>query len=206
MLNCSLRSRGSRCEAAAFLSHSQTKSVSALSFVQDSGARSCARGIRLLRRRSQREKRLRSLLLSTAARDSPTLAVLLIWAARGVFNCSLRSRGSRCEAAAFLSHSQTKSVSARSVVQASGARSCALGIRRRRRRSQRKERLRSRGSRLRPLPSSLIRRREACLLVRSSRPAARDPGRRGIPCRLARPDPTARSQSPDVPAELVRRA
>jgi hypothetical protein len=44
---CSLRSRGSRFAAAAFLSSSQTNSVSARSFVQDSGARSCARGIRL---------------------------------------------------------------------------------------------------------------------------------------------------------------
>ena len=42
MSDCSLRSRGSRFEAAAFLSHSQTKSVSARSFVQDSGARSWA--------------------------------------------------------------------------------------------------------------------------------------------------------------------
>ena len=33
-------------------------------------ARAIARAIRLLRRRSQREERLRSLLLSTAARDS----------------------------------------------------------------------------------------------------------------------------------------
>src|SRR5512133_3337291 len=40
MLDCSLRSRGSRLVAAAFLAHSQTKSVSACSFVQDSGARS----------------------------------------------------------------------------------------------------------------------------------------------------------------------
>src|SRR5215218_11175508 len=38
----SLRSRGSRWEAAAFLSHLQTKSMSARSFVQDSGARSWA--------------------------------------------------------------------------------------------------------------------------------------------------------------------
>jgi hypothetical protein len=43
VFDCSLRSRGSRLEAAAFLSHSQTKSVSARSFVQDSGARSWAR-------------------------------------------------------------------------------------------------------------------------------------------------------------------
>ena len=42
MLDCSLRSRGSRWIAAAFLAHSQTKSVSARSFVQDSGARSWA--------------------------------------------------------------------------------------------------------------------------------------------------------------------
>jgi hypothetical protein len=42
MFDCSLRSRGSRFEAAAFLTHSQTKSVSARSFVQDSGARSWA--------------------------------------------------------------------------------------------------------------------------------------------------------------------
>ena len=37
-------------------------------------ARAIARGVRLLRRRSQRKERLRSLLLSTAARDFPTLA------------------------------------------------------------------------------------------------------------------------------------
>ena len=43
MFDCSLRSRGSRLEAAAFLAHSQTKSMSARSFVQDSGARSWAR-------------------------------------------------------------------------------------------------------------------------------------------------------------------
>jgi hypothetical protein len=43
MFDCSLRSRGSRFEAAAFLSHSQTKSVSVRSFVQDSGARSWTR-------------------------------------------------------------------------------------------------------------------------------------------------------------------
>src|SRR5688572_12118380 len=43
MFDCSLRSRGSHFEATAFLSHSQTKSVSARWFVQDSGARSCAR-------------------------------------------------------------------------------------------------------------------------------------------------------------------
>jgi hypothetical protein len=36
----SLRSRGSRFDAAAFLTRSQTKSVSARSLVQDSGARS----------------------------------------------------------------------------------------------------------------------------------------------------------------------
>src|SRR5438046_4336829 len=36
-------------------------------------ARAIARGARLLRRRSQRKKRLRSLLLGTAARDFPTL-------------------------------------------------------------------------------------------------------------------------------------
>jgi hypothetical protein len=39
-------------------------------------ARAIARGIRLLRRRSQREKHLRSLLLSTVARDFPTLAAI----------------------------------------------------------------------------------------------------------------------------------
>jgi hypothetical protein len=37
-------------------------------------ARAIARGIRLLRRRSQMEERLCSLLLSTAERDFPTLA------------------------------------------------------------------------------------------------------------------------------------
>jgi hypothetical protein len=47
MFDCSLRSRGSRFEAAAFLSHSQTKSVSARLVVQDSGARSWAPEIRL---------------------------------------------------------------------------------------------------------------------------------------------------------------
>src|SRR5215216_5746517 len=56
-------------------------------------------------------------------------------AARTMFDCSLRSRGSRFVATAFLSHSQTKSVSARSFVQASGARSWALWIRILRRRS-----------------------------------------------------------------------
>ena len=38
MSDCSLRSRGSRLEAAAFLSHSQTKSMAARSLVQDSGS------------------------------------------------------------------------------------------------------------------------------------------------------------------------
>jgi hypothetical protein len=60
MFDCSLRSRGSRCEAAAFLSHSQTKSVSARSCVQDSGARFRALGIRRLRRRSHRIARRRA--------------------------------------------------------------------------------------------------------------------------------------------------
>jgi hypothetical protein len=58
------------------------------------------------------EKCVGSLLLSTPARDP-------------LFDCSLRSRGSRFGAAAFLSHSQTKSASARSLVQDSGARSWA---------------------------------------------------------------------------------
>ena len=40
IFDCLLRSRGSRCATAAFLSYSQTKSVSARSFVQDSAARS----------------------------------------------------------------------------------------------------------------------------------------------------------------------
>jgi hypothetical protein len=52
-----LAPRGSRLEAAAFLSHSQTKSVSARSFVQDSGARSVfdcsARKGRAISRRSR---------------------------------------------------------------------------------------------------------------------------------------------------------
>jgi hypothetical protein len=39
-------------------------------------ARAIARGIRLLRRHSQKKERLCSLLLSTAARDFPTLAAL----------------------------------------------------------------------------------------------------------------------------------
>jgi hypothetical protein len=56
------------------------------------------------------EKRVCSLLLTAAARET-------------LFDCSLRSRGSRFEVAAFLPHSQTKSVSARSFVQDSGARS-----------------------------------------------------------------------------------
>ncbi len=63
-------------KAAAFLSHLQTKSVSARSFVQDSGARSCALGIRRRCRRSQTKEGLRSLLLSPAARDFPTLAAV----------------------------------------------------------------------------------------------------------------------------------
>ena len=46
---------------------------------------------------------------------------------RTVSDCSLRLRGPRLQAAAFLSRSQTKGVSARSFVQASGARSWALG-------------------------------------------------------------------------------
>jgi hypothetical protein len=41
----------------------------------------------------------------------------------------LRSRGSRFRAAAFLSHSQTEGVSARSLVQDSGARSWARPVR-----------------------------------------------------------------------------
>jgi hypothetical protein len=43
MFDCSFRSRGSRFGAAAFLARSQTKSMPARSFVQDSGARSWAR-------------------------------------------------------------------------------------------------------------------------------------------------------------------
>ena len=56
-------------KAAAFLSHSRTKSVSARSFVQDSGARSWALWIRRRRRRSQREERLRSLLVHCSLRS-----------------------------------------------------------------------------------------------------------------------------------------
>ena len=77
MSDCSLRSRGSRFEAAAFLSHSLTKCVSARSFVQDSGARSwalcfdcslrslrCSLGCRRLRRRWRNGRALfRHLLL-----------------------------------------------------------------------------------------------------------------------------------------------
>ena len=80
MSDCSLRSRGSRFEAAAFLSHSQTKSISARSFVQDSGARSWALGIRRRRRRAQRKNTsarsiayctLRSLRLALDSRCLP---------------------------------------------------------------------------------------------------------------------------------------
>jgi hypothetical protein len=53
MFDCSLRSRGSRLEAAAFLSPSQTKSVSARSFVQDSGAPAWLRAAARDSRRSQ---------------------------------------------------------------------------------------------------------------------------------------------------------
>ena len=61
--------------AAAFLTHSQTKSMSARSFVQDSGARSWARvGSAAVVVPSQRKERLRSQLLRAAARDFPTLA------------------------------------------------------------------------------------------------------------------------------------
>src|SRR5829696_1128214 len=112
--------------------------------------------------------------------------------------------GSRFEAAAFLSHSQTKSMSARSFVQDSGARSWALRIGRRRR-SQRKGRLCSlhftllaslaeAGAR-EPLPSSLARR-----LARSSRTAARQPcsvRRRAIPT-LAAGSKAARAARGDV--------
>ena len=105
MFDCSLRSRGSRFEAAAFLSHSQTKSVSARSFVQDSGARSWARlrsayFVVLLRRRSQRKERLSSLRLALLAPLAEAGALV---------------------GAAFLTHSQTKDMSARSLVQDSGA-------------------------------------------------------------------------------------
>jgi hypothetical protein len=74
--------------AAAFLARVQTKSVSACSLVQASGAPArpstaardpgfngslrslrIALGVRLLRRRSQTKKRVCSLLLSLAARD-----------------------------------------------------------------------------------------------------------------------------------------
>jgi hypothetical protein len=70
LFDCSLRSRGSRSEAAAFLSHSQTKSVSARLFVQDSGARSCRALIRPPRRRWRTKQRVHSLLLTTAARET----------------------------------------------------------------------------------------------------------------------------------------
>jgi hypothetical protein len=55
MFDCSLRSRGSRFEAAAF-THSQTESVSARSFVQDSGARSWARWNPLLPSLAEEER------------------------------------------------------------------------------------------------------------------------------------------------------
>jgi hypothetical protein len=58
MFDCSLRSRGSRLVATAFFTHSQTKSVSARSFVQDSGAILSAREIRRLRPHSEAVRRL----------------------------------------------------------------------------------------------------------------------------------------------------
>src|SRR5512133_3670299 len=73
MLDCLLRSRGSRLVAAAFLAHSQTKSVSARrsssTAARDPGAWNPPTSSALAK-----EKRLRSLLLSTAARDFPTPA------------------------------------------------------------------------------------------------------------------------------------
>jgi hypothetical protein len=68
---------------------------------------------RLLRRRSQTIERVCSLLLSTAEDDPGLIASL----------ARLARRGSRWEAAAFLTRSQTKNVSARSLVQDGGARS-----------------------------------------------------------------------------------
>src|SRR5215211_8502782 len=122
MLDCSLRSRGARCGAAAFLTHSQTKSVSARSFVQDSGARDPERACDPPTSSSLAEKKhLCSLLLSTAGARLPTLAA------------------NEPELLA----------------------QCLIA------RSAREERA------LEPLPSSLTHRRKACLLVRSSRTAAR---------------------------------
>jgi hypothetical protein len=121
MLDCSLRSRGSRFGAAAFLTHSQTKSVSARSFVQDSGARDPERACDPPTSSSlAEEKHLCSLLLSTAGARLPTLAA------------------NEPELLA----------------------QCLIA------RSAREDRA------LEP-PSSLTHRRKACLLVRSSRTAAR---------------------------------
>ena len=107
-------------EAAASLSLADEERVCS-SFVQDSGARSWA--LESSRRRRHSQRKSASARFSSVRRARfPTLAAEFR-AARAVFDCSLRSRGSRCEAAAFLSHSQTKSVSARSFVQDSGARS-----------------------------------------------------------------------------------
>ena len=99
-----------------------------------------ARWIRLLRRRSQREVRLRALLPQHGGARLPTLAARI---------CPLLAQGLIA-------------------------------------RSAREDRA------WRPLPSSLTRRRKACLLVRSSRTAARDPGRGGA--RLPTPSRAARSQ------------
>ena len=73
MSDCSLRSRGSRLEAAAFLSHSQTTSMSARSFVQDSGARSWAQWIREYRRSQLFSKLLAQCLNARSARADRAL-------------------------------------------------------------------------------------------------------------------------------------
>jgi hypothetical protein len=111
MSDCSLRSRGSRFEAAAFLSHSQTKSMSARSFVQDSGARSWALGIRRRRRRAE-EKHLRSLPLRAAARDSRRSQRVFLHCSR-IALC-LIARSARCDvrwvAAVFVGSGETETV------------------------------------------------------------------------------------------------
>jgi hypothetical protein len=112
----------------------------------------------------------------------PTLAGRLC-PARAVSNCSLRSRGSRSEAAAFLAHSQTKGVSARSFVQNSGARSAVSNCS-----------LRSRGSRSEAAAFLAHSQTKTCPLARSSRTAARDP--QCLIARCAREAPMKRSVRP----------
>jgi hypothetical protein len=102
MFDCSLRSRGSRFEAAAFLSRSQTKSVSGRSFVQDSGARSWARGIK-----HRRERPPGSLLAPFAEAGVLRQPGSVRRRAISVSDSSLRSLRFALEAASFRRRSQT---------------------------------------------------------------------------------------------------